>query len=542
MLWTSKSFLTSPRPAIVCPQVFYLKLCKLELRSRVFFYTTYDLVLSIFYCQKLLNLEKILAKRSHLLVSSDDHNHSSDHNNDPSFIELEFSSNSNNNNEAYSSSINKLDFLYDPSSSAAYADPVTSLPRQHITTTNFGLDADEEKLDELDLNDYGEDTDIDMININDFHNANQIEEEEDEDQANNDLDHVTEKSDGKCEYSSFLVDYKRQVNNQYPYGSSDTSLAAHRRRKRQAGPPGGGGGGNPGKGPGRGGVSRPGGGVTRPGGAGVTAGGGGKGGGGKMTKNQNGSRIATGRMSTPASSTASNMMYDDVDERTDLENYDDYMVDFELSYDKSPYWNVTCINRTFDENFKNFQKGVNRNVSTMHVPTNVYKQDLMINMTAYWTEAVNEQFRKNYDSDNELFWQYFCSSQGLFRRYPGAYWTVPQNEDFFDCRLQSWYIMAAASPKDVLILLDTSGSMTGVRLGIAKKLIEAILDTLSDNDFFNVLKFSKRPDFLMSNASNETMYRDRFIQAGKTNKQVNAFSCFLPNPYPKTRPLPGSGL
>jgi uncharacterized protein with von Willebrand factor type A (vWA) domain len=52
--------------------------------------------------------------------------------------------------------------------------------------------------------------------------------------------------------------------------------------------------------------------------------------------------------------------------------------------------------------------------------------------------------------------------------------------------------MAAASPKDVILLLDTSGSMTGLRLEIGKKLIEFILDTLSDNDFFNVLTFSNK--------------------------------------------------
>ena len=50
--------------------------------------------------------------------------------------------------------------------------------------------------------------------------------------------------------------------------------------------------------------------------------------------------------------------------------------------------------------------------------------------------------------------------------------------------------MAAASSKDVLILLDTSGSMTGLRLEIATKLVESILDTFTDNDFFNVITFA----------------------------------------------------
>ena len=209
---------------------------------------------------------------------------------------------------------------------------------------------------------------------------------------------------------------------------------------------------------------------------------------GTTGSNYRGQQTRTTTLSTTTQS--SSLMYDDSDERTDFEAYDDYTMSLEFQIEKSPFWNITCINRTFDENFKNLQKGVNRNQSTVHVPTNVFKQDITINMTAFWTEALNEQFKINYDNDNELFWQYFCSSNGLFRRYPGAYWTVPAKEDFFDCRLQSWYIMAAASPKDVLILLDRSGSMTGLRLEIAKKLIEAIMDTLSDNDFFNILTFS----------------------------------------------------
>ena len=46
------------------------------------------------------------------------------------------------------------------------------------------------------------------------------------------------------------------------------------------------------------------------------------------------------------------------------------------------------------------------------------------------------------------------------------------------------------SAKDVLILLDTSGSMTGIRLEIGKKLIEFLFDTFTDNDFFNIITYS----------------------------------------------------
>jgi len=61
--------------------------------------------------------------------------------------------------------------------------------------------------------------------------------------------------------------------------------------------------------------------------------------------------------------------------------------------------------------------------------------------------------------------------------------------DLYDCRLRSWYIEAANSPKDVVILMDVSGSMTGQRKDIAKHVVYNILDTLGTNDFVTIFKF-----------------------------------------------------
>lgn len=49
---------------------------------------------------------------------------------------------------------------------------------------------------------------------------------------------------------------------------------------------------------------------------------------------------------------------------------------------------------------------------------------------------------------------------------------------------------AAASPKDVVILVDRSGSMTGQRRDIAKHVVTNILETLGNNDFVNVMTFA----------------------------------------------------
>lgn len=69
-----------------------------------------------------------------------------------------------------------------------------------------------------------------------------------------------------------------------------------------------------------------------------------------------------------------------------------------------------------------------------------------------------------------------------------------------DCDIYSWfcrYTGAAAKPKSVLILLDTSGSMTGLRLEIAKTTVKKIMESLQENDFFNLIAVSPVYLFLL---------------------------------------------
>lgn len=59
--------------------------------------------------------------------------------------------------------------------------------------------------------------------------------------------------------------------------------------------------------------------------------------------------------------------------------------------------------------------------------------------------------------------------------------------NFAICSCFSRYIQAATSPKDIVILMDASGSMTGLRMEIARHTVRVIIKTLSDDDFFNVI-------------------------------------------------------
>ena len=69
--------------------------------------------------------------------------------------------------------------------------------------------------------------------------------------------------------------------------------------------------------------------------------------------------------------------------------------------------------------------------------------------------------------------------------------------DLFDCRTRAWYIEAASSPKDIIILVDRSGSMTGMRREIARHVVYNILDTLGNNDYVNIFTFSNTTEAIV---------------------------------------------
>jgi predicted PurR-regulated permease PerM len=81
-----------------------------------------------------------------------------------------------------------------------------------------------------------------------------------------------------------------------------------------------------------------------------------------------------------------------------------------------------------------------------------------------------------------------------------------QEADLFDCRNRFWYTEVATCSKDIVILMDNSGSMTGYRNTIAKLTVSNILDTLTNNDFVNVYKYSGGVDEVVS------CFEDRLVQ------------------------------
>uniref|UniRef100_A0A8C8SEU9 Calcium voltage-gated channel auxiliary subunit alpha2delta 4 n=1 Tax=Pelusios castaneus TaxID=367368 RepID=A0A8C8SEU9_9SAUR len=70
-----------------------------------------------------------------------------------------------------------------------------------------------------------------------------------------------------------------------------------------------------------------------------------------------------------------------------------------------------------NEHFNNLL--VNTTYSVVQLPTNVYNKDPAILNGVYMSEALNPIFVDNFQRDPTLTWQYFGSSTGFFRLYPG---------------------------------------------------------------------------------------------------------------------------
>ncbi|XP_045200453.2 voltage-dependent calcium channel subunit alpha-2/delta-3-like isoform X2 [Mercenaria mercenaria] len=167
---------------------------------------------------------------------------------------------------------------------------------------------------------------------------------------------------------------------------------------------------------------------------------------------------------------------------------------------------------TPDDNYNH--ELVNHENSTVHVPAHINDRLPKFLNGAYWTQRLNDQFKANEMKDNSLRWQYFCGTDGLFRIFPGIKWPTDQNgTDSFDCRLRPWYQLAATLPKNVLILMDSSKSMEGSGMTIARGTVKAILNTLGDDDLVNILRFSDKVEYI------DDCFIDTLMPATTQNKR-----------------------
>uniref|UniRef100_A0A671SWV6 Voltage-dependent calcium channel subunit alpha-2/delta-1-like n=1 Tax=Sinocyclocheilus anshuiensis TaxID=1608454 RepID=A0A671SWV6_9TELE len=163
-----------------------------------------------------------------------------------------------------------------------------------------------------------------------------------------------------------------------------------------------------------------------------------------------------------------------------------------------------------------FKRPVSYNTTAVHIPTDIYEGSTIILNELNWTAALDEVFKKNWENDPSLLWQVFGSATGLARYFPASPWvdtrSTPNKIDLYDVRRRPWYIQGAASPKDMLILVDASGSVSGLTLKLIRTSVSEMLETLSDDDYVNIVSFN--------NSAKSVACFENLVQANVRNKKI----------------------
>ncbi|XP_068622852.1 voltage-dependent calcium channel subunit alpha-2/delta-4-like [Battus philenor] len=158
--------------------------------------------------------------------------------------------------------------------------------------------------------------------------------------------------------------------------------------------------------------------------------------------------------------------------------------------------NCRSLNKVKLHQSSHFDAEVSLDTSSVHVAIEVFDCDPLLLEHLHWSEGLISTFKENYAQDATLDFQYMCSAKGFLRHYPAALWDSMYKlklsvADIYDCRLRPWYVSASGAPRDILILLDASGSMkNSSNLVIAEQLTLALLSALTDDDQVNVLRFN----------------------------------------------------
>eukprot|EP00752_Nemacystus_decipiens_P003123 g2892.t1 len=100
------------------------------------------------------------------------------------------------------------------------------------------------------------------------------------------------------------------------------------------------------------------------------------------------------------------------------------------------------------------------------------------------------------DSASSVF-TYFGSWTGVMRIFPGANYGGECGD--YDPRVRPWYVAASSGPKDVVIIVDISGSMQkNDRFALATDAVESVLATMNEHTFVNIVLLESTAEVLTS--------------------------------------------
>nr|CDJ98359.1 VWA N-terminal and Cache domain containing protein [Haemonchus contortus] len=157
--------------------------------------------------------------------------------------------------------------------------------------------------------------------------------------------------------------------------------------------------------------------------------------------------------------------------------------------------------------------------SGVHVNIESYRCDATVIRDFGWTgaEVVEKTMAENKRADETMRHQFIGTYSGLTRMYPRRYWRIepaPITIDLYDPKFRPWFVNTESAPKDIVFLIDYSGSVKGPTMHLIKITMMYILSTLSPNDYFFGVYFNSVFAPILSCANGT------FLPATTSNKKI----------------------
>lgn len=156
--------------------------------------------------------------------------------------------------------------------------------------------------------------------------------------------------------------------------------------------------------------------------------------------------------------------------------------------------------------------------TSVHIPTEIYNEDPKVLKEIYLSTGLDDVLKREVCTESEFShltrWVYYTSQTGMMRFFPDRRWSNDcDTPDLYDSRMSPWFVNSVSSPKDVVVLLDKSGSIKGLTQNLLHRSVREFFDTLSTNDFINIVRFNKEPEFIEKQCQG-------LLQATPRNKQM----------------------
>lgn len=160
---------------------------------------------------------------------------------------------------------------------------------------------------------------------------------------------------------------------------------------------------------------------------------------------------------------------------------------------------------------------IDLNHSYIQIPTNYHYNDDPVEYEIRFTKEMDLIAPQLFDNNMFIYQLKFGGFNGLLRIYPGRIFKRLDAADTFDARRRNWFVNSVTPPKDIIFVIDVSGSMVGVRMAMANLISWIMLDLLNEMDYVAIIYCFGISDQYRSTFIGPS---NQLIQANKQNIQL----------------------